>query len=483
MTEQPERRKDTADLDAVRSVDPASTHEPSAALRERIAAIPSTSDTAPIVTVRRRSRWIAPAAASVALAVAVGGGYLLGAHPGNAPVSPGASGVVSSVAPGPTVAVATGTSADPAAPVSLGGSAGGGAREAVTDESQSLTMSAGISAASGTVSPWHYSNGRRFTLPTFDSVGSTAKVYALDGRAQYSAADAERIASALGIDGTAHQKRASDGWIVGNEKSGRAPTLWLWPSGGGDVDYQGGIGDPYTACWEQVAPRFGDAKGLDLTREQRRERSAQVDACVENTPMPTKRQAREAMSLFLAATRVDESATQVTVTSDKEWRTMSVSAARVVDGNETVVTSWVTVSAKGILYAHGPTAPVESLGEYPIVSPAEAADRLNDPVYAPAYAAKAASEVDYRQHDDPATEPPALPAAGAKVPWGITEFEISSARLGLALMTSIRDERFLAPAYEFTDTEGNVWSVLALAESEIDPVGGGDGRGWWGWGY
>ena len=30
--------------------------------------------------------------------------------------------------------------------------------------------------------------------------------------------------------------------------------------------------------------------------------------------------------------------------------------------------------------------------------------------------------------------------------------------------------RFLAPAYEFTDSEGNVWSVLALAESTLDPT-------------
>jgi hypothetical protein len=377
------------------------------------------------------------------------------------------------------VGVAVGTGAEPAAPVSLGG---GVATDAGTDV-ESIGQHSGLTMASGLVSPWHYSNGRRFTIPTFDSAASTATVYALDGRAQYSASDAERIASALGIEGEAHRKRATDGWIVGNEKSGSAPTLWLFPSGGGDVNYQAGISEPYTECWEEIAPRFGTEKGSRLTRAQRREREAKVDACIKNTPMPTKQQAREAMSLFLAATLVDESSTKVTVTSDKESRTMSVSASRIVEDNVTVVTSSVTVSAKGILYAHGPTAPVESLGEYPIVSPAEAADRLNDPVYAPAYATKAASEVDYRQHDDPATEPPALPAAGTKVPWGITEFEISSARLGLALMTSIRDERFLAPAYEFTDTEGNVWSVLALAESEIDPVGGGDGRGWWGRGY
>ncbi|GAA3923753.1 hypothetical protein [Microbacterium invictum] len=334
-----------------------------------------------------------------------------------------------------------------------------------------------------TVSPWHYSNGRRFHLPAFDETTSTATVYALDGRAQYSAADAERIARTLGLDAAAHQEKPEYGWTVGDpEKSG--PVLWMSPSGAGDVSFNTGVADPSSACWTQIAPDYGvdTEKGADFDEATWRAFDADVQACVAATPMPTDQQARDALSLFLTATGVDESQTQVTVTSEDTGRTMTATAARVVAGNVTVVTSTVHVSAKGLLYGYGGTATVVSLGDYGIVSPAEAARRLNDPVFTPAYAASTASEIDYDELNDPVTQPPAVPAAGTRVPWGITEFEIASARLGLAQMTSVEDERFLAPAYEFTDTEGNVWSVLAIAEAEIDPIGGG--ANWWnGWLY
>jgi len=355
----------------------------------------------------------------------------------------------------------------------VGVAAGGGGAPAARQSTES--------AGGGTVSPWHYSNGRRFAVPTFDAAPGTAEVYALDGRAHYSAADAERIAAALGVTGAAHQEAPENGWTVGDETSSTTPTLWLYPTGGGDVSFNGGIADPYSECSNTIMPRYGADKGAELTEEQWQAINEETTACVAATPMPTEEQARAAMTRFLAATGVDEAQTQITVTPYEESKTISVTAARVVGDNLTVVTSTATVSAKGTLYANGPTAPVVSLGDYRIVSPAEAAARLNDPVFAPAYPSQAAGQVDSTQFAGPATEPPAAPAAGSKVPWGITEFSIASARLGLALLTSIHDERFLAPAYEFTDTEGNVWSVPALAESEIDPVGGGNGGGW-GWG-
>lgn len=461
------------DIERMRNLDPAADAEPPASLRERVAEI-SAAD-APAV--RRAPRWLTPVAAAAAVAVALGGGYLAGVRTGSA--EPAGLTVAQG---GTVVPVATGSAADPAAPVSLGGTSDSGAAALTAGGAQSES-SAAFSAADSSqrVSPWHYSNGRRFAVPTLGDAATRATVYALDGRAQYSAADAERMAAALGVAGTAYQETPENGWTVGTDDwASTDPAFHLYPSGGGEVSYRSGAVDPHSGCWASIAPQYGYAEGKDLSEEQWQAIDTATQACVAATPMPTEQQARDALSTFLSATGVDESLTSVTVDVQEDARIISAVAARVVDGNATVVTSQVTVSEKGLLWANGQSAPVVSLGEYDIVSPSEAAARLNDPVFAPAYAVSTASEVDVDQYDPPATEPPAVPAPGAKVPWGITEFEISSARLGFALMTSIHDERFLAPAYEFTDTEGNVWSVLALAESEIDPVGGGDGSGWWG---
>lgn len=54
------------------------------------------------------------------------------------------------------------------------------------------------------------------------------------------------------------------------------------------------------------------------------------------------------------------------------------------------------------------------------------------------------------------------------MPWSIDDRELVSARLGLAQLIDANGVTFLAPAYEFTDTEGYVWSVTALTESELD---------------
>ncbi|MCT9002669.1 hypothetical protein [Microbacterium memoriense] len=460
-------------LSAMRSLDPAAGTEAPAHLRSHVTGIPDNAARSSVHA--GRSRWLAPAAAAAALVVGLGGGYLAGSRGDAAP-----SAAATATPSGTPITVAVGSAEEPAPPVSLGGAGRSGAGDAGLLGGQEAT--ANSATADAAVSPWHYSNGRRFIVPPFDQTPSMSAVYALDGRAQYSAPDAERIAAALGLDGTAHQDQPEQGWIVG-DRQGNGPRLWLSPTGAGDVNFSGGIADPHSECWAAIGPKYGVDTGTDMTEDDWKAFDAETKQCLADTPMPTEQQARDALSLFLSATGVDELQTQVTVTPEEQGRTISASAARVVAENATVVTSTITVSAKGFLYGYGPTATIVSLGNYDIVSPAEAAARLNDPVFAPAYASTMASEVDYEQFDDPATEPPAVPAAGALVPWGITEFEIVSARLGLAQMTSIDDERFLAPAYEFTDTEGNVWSVLALAEREIDPVGGGASYGWGGFVY
>jgi len=76
--------------------------------------------------------------------------------------------------------------------------------------------------------------------------------------------------------------------------------------------------------------------------------------------------------------------------------------------------------------------------------------------------------VDDAQEYVPPTEPPATPVPGASVSWPVTNVQIVSARLGLASQYQPDGSVLLVPAYEFTDSNGGTWSVIAVAESHLD---------------
>jgi hypothetical protein len=115
-----------------------------------------------------------------------------------------------------------------------------------------------------------------------------------------------------------------------------------------------------------------------------------------------------------------------------------------------------------------------ALGDYPVISPAEAVERLSDPrfgqnawpvTYGPA------AEARLMEGEDERTEPyvaPAVPSSDADLPWDVTEVTITEARLGLAQEYRQDEATLLLPAYELSDAEGNVWSVVAVAEEALD---------------
>lgn len=474
------------ELRALRDADPAAGSHAPEPLRERIAEIPGNADDAPVsldprreadaglVPPKARRRWLVPAAAAGAIVAAIGGGYIWGT--GGADLGP---------APVP-MAVATGTPQKPAAPIGgfsgadagdTGGSADGAARQSMPGmalQAETSMMAADSMYSYGYGPYWGSFSQQRFILPTFDTTPSQASVYAVDARVQYSAEDAARMAAVLGLTGDTRESEGGGGWVVGDYPGARFE-LTLW--GGADAGYSSGVVDPWSACHNAISPGYDLEKGGQKVWEAY---NLETERCLKDTPMPTEEQARDALSLFLAATGVDEEATRITVTPDTMSRTMMATAARVVGSNETEIVTHVGVSAQGMLSGYGPTGSVVSLGDYPIVSPAEGASRLNDPAYSPRLVSWPDREGDYPEYIAP-TAPPEVPGAGSRVPWGITEREIVSARLGLALLYGDHGEQFLAPAYEFTADDDTVWSVIALAEGELDtatpdhPFYGG----WW----
>lgn len=417
------------DLRPLRDADPAMSAHASDALRARVVGIPASGQA------HARRRWLVPVAAAAAVVAVVGGAFAWGS--GALAPSPGVT----------PLAVATGSPETPAPPIALG-SAGGGALELQAD-----TMASPFFTAQG---------AHRFVVPPLDAATSTASTWAFEGASRYSAEEASRIAAALGVSG---EPSTADmgGWMIGDPASAH---LFLTPW---RLSYEEGTPHPVKICEQQGDEQYGRDK---LNDDGSWAFGQHMIQCMAEMPSPSEDDAQAAMKRFLTAVGIDPAHTQITIMDMGDDTTiMSVIAALVVDGDVTDITANIQVTAQGILSASAPVGTVVSLGEYPIVSPADAALRLNDTAYA------ASTVRSPGIADGIAALPPDVPAPaptpGAAIPWSIGVHEITSARLGLASVIGPDRAHYLVPAYEFTASDGTVWSVIALADEALaeSPLG------------
>jgi hypothetical protein len=449
------------DLAQLRSHDPASGSAASAELRARVNGIADGRSVVAIPSRRTAPRWLVPVAAAAAVVIGFGGGVVIG------------TGGLPPVPSGPSIALETASNDDPAPGISLGtgsgsdagsaGESGGGPSVGFQNgtDNSALPGVTGQSADSVWGWGWGWGGGdRRFIVPEIDGSPGTAEVYAVDGSTRFSIDDAAAIAAALGVPGSPRATEGYGGWVVGGEAPS-TPTLWMSPSGAGDIGYSTGIADPWSICWGALRPQYPSDETGDA------EFYPAVEQCVKDTPLPDEASVREALQVFLVALGIDGLDVEIEVLTEEYSPIMTATASRVVDGSVTALSASVTASSAGVLSGYGSAGAVVSLGSYEIVSANEAAARLNSSAFAP-------TGVDWADTTFPGGDwtpmmtPPPVPEAGSAVPWAIAEYEIASARLGLALTFGPDDTRYLVPAYEFTDTDGNVWSVIALAESELE---------------
>jgi hypothetical protein len=155
----------------------------------------------------------------------------------------------------------------------------------------------------------------------------------------------------------------------------------------------------------------------------------------------------------------------------------------VVDGQRTGGAWSFSIVATGLQSLYGSLAPTVALGDYDVVSPTDAVARLTDPRFGPSYGGMmpmAARGDDLAQGDDaqssaeiapgPSDEPtvPATPDAGSPLAWPVQHVTIVSARLGLASTTLPTGAAVLVPTYELSDADGAVWTVIAVADDDLD---------------
>jgi hypothetical protein len=288
-----------------------------------------------------------------------------------------------------------------------------------------------------------------------------AAAYTIDASEAGTRDGAARVAAALGVDGEPRWQYGS--WTVGqngDQDAGSGPSIWLSADGTATFGYQDPAADPWR-CLEE-----GDAQTFDDGREPGVECTEPARTTV------TDEQARDALREVMRAVDVDPGGFEFAVEGEGSEPSRWITAHQVIDGKRTGAQWSATVGDEGIAWLDGFLGTTVELGNYPVVSPAEAVDRLGDPRFAGAgwpvtFAENAYVGEPEEESNDPAP-PPAPPSPGDPVRWPVSEVEITEARLGLTQQYQADGTVVVAPAYELSDADGNMWAVLAVADDALD---------------
>ena len=437
---------------------------------------------------RRRTEWMRMAAAVAAVAVVGVGGYL--------------------VADGGSTGSATAGSAAKALPaISLNG--GGASRDAANGSAMTAEGSAGGGQATDSLAPgaapasgsaMPYYGGRTvFTGQGLSTAAGSATAWAFDASSVVTADAAAHIAASLGVTGTPRAEWGA--WVVG-PSDGSAANVRI--DGSGNLYYY----DPARDPWRCQGSGGGATGGVAVPPS---EPNAAVSGAPEKAPMPaTTPQASPANPSVctagstptgaaaisrardaLKSVGVDTSGAQVQADASNGKSLDSSSAAyvnvtfqQVLGGRLTGVSWSVTLVGDGTQGISGPLAPLVSLGDYPVISPAAAVDRLNDPRFGtsggaipyglPMAAAGSSGSGTATPGAvaiaNPSQEPttPAAPRPGAPIAWPVQHVTLVSAQLGAALTYQQDGAQLLVPAYVLTDSSGATWSVIAVADDQLN---------------
>ncbi len=418
---------------------------------------------------RRRRPWLV--AAAVAGVVAIGGA---GYGAGTAGILAGGGGAASDGDAASTVLDAplgeedTGElgGAEPAIPApGVGEGDGGGGDDAAAS---SEAIRGGVGGVADSTYPTWFEGRAVFRASGLSTERGTAEAYALDAREVATKESARRLAEALGVKGEPHWNYGA--WMVGSE-DGQGPTVWLSADGSAYFSYN----DPRVDPWRcEVAS--GPAEGGGDSGSDGGDVDTMPEMCV--TPAPTTLSgddARKALRDVMTRIGLDVDAYEIQVqpsSSDEPMRWAT--AYQIVDGKRTGVQFSASVADKGVAWVDGALAQPISIGEYPVISPTEAVERLGDPRFSGSSWPIAYAEEQSPLDDpvDPGQEgpraPPAPPSPGSSISWPVSEVVITEARLALSQHHQRDGSVLILPTYELSDAQGNAWSVIAVADEKID---------------
>ncbi|QJW35754.1 hypothetical protein [Cellulosimicrobium protaetiae] len=402
---------------------------------------------------RLRRRTPLQVAAAVAGVLVVGaGGYALGA--GAVGASPAGDSAVESTA---------------LAPIQLGGAGEAGQESGFASDGATTgqPLEAGARASADMAYPGFWGGRTVFHQEGLSTQGASADAWSYDAAGVFSPETALRVAEVLGVPGEVREEYGS---LVVGSTDWTGPTVSLQPDGLASVSFNDPTKDPWGCV--VVTPMPADGAGSDGS-------STEPGGCEESDhgAPPSGADAVERLRDLLGSLGLDAAGYEVVaeeqVADQEAPRATTVTAYEVVDGQRTGTQWSATYSGAGLASLYGGLAPRVAIGAYDVVSPADAVERLGDPRFGGggmiAWAregAEAVPEIAPVEPEEP-TVPPTV-GEGARFAWPVTDVTITDARLGLAVQYQPDGAAVLLPAYELSDAEGNVWSVVAVADAQLD---------------
>ncbi len=426
---------------------------------ERRAAPDVRADVSDELAARRARRWTGwPAkiagVAAAALVVGGGGGYAIGAA-GDSP-APAAAAAISLQAPG---------------------EAGSGMAPSAAQDSAASESSL-MAAADQSRSYWPGMYGRTvFTASGLSDAGTVAHAWALDAAQSFNEQTIAAAAAALGVAGT---PVLADGWWTVGPNDGTAATVQLYADGTGSLSYW----DPAKDTWacatvptEELSKSEADPSvGIAPQPDPSVGIAPQPDPCTQRDlgPAPQGDAATSQLRDILTALGVDPAGFELVAEEYGDPLMSYVTAYGVLDGQRTGLTWSATLTGAGVQSLYGSTAPLVDLGEYQVISPVEAVQRLSDPRfgsgggwYGPLMAEGIAVDGTAAAPMEQPTVPPTA-TAGSAISWPVDQATIVQARLGVAIQTQVNGSALLVPTYELTSDDGGIWTVIAVADSHLD---------------
>lgn len=457
----PDLREDALERDLVArlaAADPARSVEVPAGFVDSVVARARADEASSAVVSlderRRRSSWFVPLTSAAAALVVGVGGYAIGA--GGLPGLTGLSGASDAA----QAEAADGLGLP--GPISLDSGAGS---SGVSAPSMTERDTAG-SADSTSYLPWS-SWHTVFDGSGFSTAAGEAAGYGLDAR---SATSVERIAAVAAAFGLVGEPVLSYGSYAVGPTDGSGPSLSVSLDGAASFYFYDPTFDPWASCYDPAIPAPGEGASQEEWDEYNRLTQECYDGLSAN--LPSAEDAKARLATMLTDLGYDPSTFTVTAETYDGQATQNAMATRIVDGQSTTLTFSLDLGSGGALYsASGSLAEPVALGSYPIVSEAEAFDRLTDPrfgVQNTIWPLAAEGDAAVSQEYTPPTEAPALPSELSAISWPVTTVTLTSVRLGLSQIWQSDGSVVLVPAYEFTSDDGATYSVIAVADSSLD---------------
>lgn len=403
---------------------------------------------------RRWTSWPARLAGAAAAALVIGGtgGYALGVA-GDRPPQPA---VEMTTADGPVPGAMGGLPERGSSAMTDSAAAGGGMAESVAGEA---AMAGDAAASYG-----GYGGRTVFSGQGLPEEGGSAVGHGLDPASAFSAETVAAVAAVLGVEG---EPELQDGmWVVGS-RDGTTANVSLMPDGFASISYYDPAKDPWSCA---VTEPSDGARGTEP-----------VDPCTQRDlgPAPEADVAMAQLREVIAAAGLDPADYEL-VEEELDDRVFThVSAHQTIDGRRTGMIWSASFNGAGLQSVYGSAAPVIDLGEYEVISPRAAVERLSDPRFGNGWGGPM-RYVDGAGPDggdwgvapempepEPMTVPPA-PAAGSPISWPVDEVTIVDAQPSLVTHIQRDGAALLVPGYDLISQDGGIWSVIAVAERHLD---------------